>query len=628
MSYIGPFPILTSAGGTGLSSPGASGNVLTSNGTIWTSSALPSSVTSVTGTANRITVTGTTTPQIDIAATYVGQTSITTLGTITTGTWNGTVIDLAHGGTNANLTASVGGIFYSTASAGAILAGTATAGQIIRSGASAAPSWSTSTYPATNAINTILYASAANVMAALATGNNGVLITSATGVPSFLAGGTTGQVLTATTGSPATWATPATKIGTINGDSGSITGATVTIYANRTGNATGSTVAFVNSSATSTFTLTDGNDNIFLGRVAGNATLTGSSNVGIGAGNFGNLTSGVSNTGVGFSSMVGVTSGVQNSAYGRNSLGAMQTGNGNCAFGFECLVSNTSSTGQNSAYGWRSLNNLVGGSTNLALGISAGSSYTGSESSNILLAHLGTLGESNVMRLGTQGSGVGQVNSCFIAGIVGVTTSNTTMVTINSSTGNMGNVTSVPIANGGTNATSFGTSTGIVKYDGTSLVTSTTAKIDASNRMTNTSQPCFAYYCNAPVTNVSGDGTNYTCLFQTQLFDQGSNFSSNTTFTAPVTGKYQFNLSVLTQNNLATHNPNFRLVINGSTNYVFGNYGGSFVANFLLTGSIVVAMNATDTATVVLQTSNGTKTVGVYGAAGDPRTIFSGFLVC
>lgn len=53
-------------------------------------------VTSVSGTPNRITVTNpTTTPVIDIAGTYVGQTSLTTLGTITTGTWNGTAIDLA-----------------------------------------------------------------------------------------------------------------------------------------------------------------------------------------------------------------------------------------------------------------------------------------------------------------------------------------------------------------------------------------------------------------------------------------------------------------------------------------------------------------------------------------------------
>jgi len=53
-------------------------------------------------------------------------------------------ISLANGGTNANLTASNGGIFYSTATAGAILSGTATAGLALLSGSSAAPTWSTS----------------------------------------------------------------------------------------------------------------------------------------------------------------------------------------------------------------------------------------------------------------------------------------------------------------------------------------------------------------------------------------------------------------------------------------------------------------------------------------------------
>lgn len=59
-------------------------------------------VTSVTGTANRITSTGGTTPVIDIAATYVGQTSITTLGTIGAGTWQASVIGSTYGGTGVN----------------------------------------------------------------------------------------------------------------------------------------------------------------------------------------------------------------------------------------------------------------------------------------------------------------------------------------------------------------------------------------------------------------------------------------------------------------------------------------------------------------------------------------------
>ena len=52
----------------------------------------------VVGTANRIVANA---DSIDIAATYVGQASITTLGTITVGIWNGTAVDVAHGGTGA-----------------------------------------------------------------------------------------------------------------------------------------------------------------------------------------------------------------------------------------------------------------------------------------------------------------------------------------------------------------------------------------------------------------------------------------------------------------------------------------------------------------------------------------------
>lgn len=58
-----------------------------------------SGISSVSGTTNRILSSGGTNPVIDIAATYVGQSSITTLGTIGTGTWQGTAIGAAYGGT-------------------------------------------------------------------------------------------------------------------------------------------------------------------------------------------------------------------------------------------------------------------------------------------------------------------------------------------------------------------------------------------------------------------------------------------------------------------------------------------------------------------------------------------------
>ena len=55
------------------------------------------------GTADRITVNA---DSIDIAATYVGQASITTLGTIATGTWEATDVAVAHGGTGASTAAA------------------------------------------------------------------------------------------------------------------------------------------------------------------------------------------------------------------------------------------------------------------------------------------------------------------------------------------------------------------------------------------------------------------------------------------------------------------------------------------------------------------------------------------
>lgn len=129
-------------------------------------------------------------------------------------------LGLSTGGTNASLTASNGGIVYSTASAMAILSGTATAGQMLRSGASGAPSWSTATfpstatssgtilradgtnwvattatYPATTTINRILYSSAANTIGEITTANTSALVTSSTGVPSFTSGTTANRVL-------------------------------------------------------------------------------------------------------------------------------------------------------------------------------------------------------------------------------------------------------------------------------------------------------------------------------------------------------------------------------------------------------------------------------------------------
>lgn len=50
--------------------------------------------------------------QLAIHSSYVGQSSITTLGTITTGTWSATAISLAKGGTGGDLSASSDGTIF------------------------------------------------------------------------------------------------------------------------------------------------------------------------------------------------------------------------------------------------------------------------------------------------------------------------------------------------------------------------------------------------------------------------------------------------------------------------------------------------------------------------------------
>jgi len=97
----------------------SNGYVLTSDGAgVATWQAIPASnILTVNGTTNRISVTDTSGPNpvIDIDNAYVGQASITTLGTITTGTWNGTAISELYGGTGQS-SYSTGDMLYATGS--------------------------------------------------------------------------------------------------------------------------------------------------------------------------------------------------------------------------------------------------------------------------------------------------------------------------------------------------------------------------------------------------------------------------------------------------------------------------------------------------------------------------------
>jgi hypothetical protein len=87
------------------------------------------------GTADRITVNS---DSIDIASTYVGQSSITTLGTITNGTWDATTVAVTAGGTGVE-SFTDNGIVYGDGSNALDVTAAGTQHQVLLAGAGGVP---------------------------------------------------------------------------------------------------------------------------------------------------------------------------------------------------------------------------------------------------------------------------------------------------------------------------------------------------------------------------------------------------------------------------------------------------------------------------------------------------------
>jgi hypothetical protein len=145
-------------------------------------------------------------------------------------------------------------------------------------------------------------------------------------------------------------------------------------------------------------------------------------------------------------------------------------------------------------------------------------------------------------------------------------------------------------------------------------------------------QPAFLAYLASTVTNVTGNGTSYTLgtgTALTEIFDQGSNFNTNGTFTAPVTGRYFLTSAARVIGVTAATALN--VVINTSNRrYETATPQRSpSSADLLDKFSTLADMDAGDTFTTLITSfGEASATDDVYGTATDPWSFMCGSLIC
>jgi hypothetical protein len=157
------------------------------------------------------------------------------------------------------------------------------------------------------------------------------------------------------------------------------------------------------------------------------------------------------------------------------------------------------------------------------------------------------------------------------------------------------------------------------------LGTSNTVRVNVSGdgEVTMPTQPAFMAGPSSTQSNMANDTT---IILDTELFDVGSNFASNT-FTAPITGKYQLNASIrLASVDSASGYVYVQIETSNRSYYnvLHPNFSGDLLY-LNLSISILADMDASDTAVMKFGYSGGTQQVDTSGAGG---TLFSGALIC
>lgn len=243
---------------------------------------------------------------------------------------------------------------------------------------------------------------------------------------------------------------------------------------------------------------------------------------------------------------------------------------------------------------------------------------TSGTSSTTLQSGSGTLSLTATNGAITANSGTGTIS----------VSSDATNTTVNLGTGAGAKLVTLGSTNG---ASSLALKTGTADFSLASA-TGTLMTVQDTGAVNFALNPAFFAYPSGNITDVTGDGTTYTIIWNSTLYDIGSNFNTTTgTFAAPIAGKYIFSITCdMLQMSVATSSVILALVTSGGNTYriITNSFTGGIFPQYTASGSLTISLTAAETVTTTISVGGGTKTADVGGLSGAIyQSHFSGRLV-
>ena len=145
--------------------------------------------------------------------------------------------------------------------------------------------------------------------------------------------------------------------------------------------------------------------------------------------------------------------------------------------------------------------------------------------------------------------------------------------------------------------------------------------------------PSFMATNNAVQSNVTGDGTLYTVVFNTELYDTTNSFDGTSTFTAPLSGTYHFNAGLWLGGTIDAAHTRAIISFITSTGYEYrwdyNLYNESAPGNGVnTTYATEFRLTAADTVVLKVQVIGGNKTISVLQSSPAPYCPYlSGYMI-